>query len=388
MSIDTLDLEAEFPILAQPWPGAGGTPTPLVFLNHAAVAPMSGRAARAMADLARQSAAQAYLDPDWYPAILKVKQTAAKLINARRAKEIAFIPNTTTGIAMLAGGLDWRVGDRVVITDVEYPANRYPWTDLKRRGVEVVEAKQRPDLRIDVDEICDLINDRTRVVSISHVQYATGFRVDLKPIADVVHAAGGVLCVDAIQSVGVLPVDVQAMGIDFLAADGHKWMLGPEGAGFLYCEEDLCQQLRPPIAGWLGKRNPLDYGNYDERYLPDARRFEPGTWNVPGLRALGASLELLEEVGIEKVWERVDGLCQYLRGKLADHGLQVVSPGGRDERSGMVVWQPGNDEDAVKAAMRLQERGIVIASREGRLRASPHFYNSTQQLDRLLGALV
>lgn len=388
MSIDTLDLGREFPILSHPWPGEDGTANPLVFLNHAAVAPMSGRAARALADLAHQSAAQAYLAPDWYPSILKVKQTAAKLINAKRAKEIAFIPNTTTGIAMLAGGLDWRVGDRVVITDVEYPANRYPWTDLKRRGVEIVEARQGLDLRIDVEEVCDLVNDRTRVVSISHVQYATGFRIDLKPIADVVHAAGGVLCVDAIQSVGVLPVDVQAMGIDFLAADGHKWMLGPEGAGFLYCEEDLCQQLRPPIAGWLGKRNPLDYGNYDERYLPDARRFEPGTWNVPGLRALGASLDLLAEVGIETVWERVDGLCQYLRGKLTEHGLRVVSPGRGSERSGMVVWEPREGEDAHKVVMHLQDRGVVIASREGRLRASPHFYNSTQQLDSLLDALV
>lgn len=377
-ALDTLDLQAEFPILGQP----------LTFLNHAAVAPITGRAARIMADLAHQSAAQAYLDPDWYPAVLGVKKSAAALINARSSKEIAFIPNTTTGLAMLAGGLDWRPGDRVVITDVEYPANRYPWTDLRRRGVEVVEAKQDADLRIDVDEVCSLINDRTRVVSVSHVQYASGFRIDLRPIADEVHAAGGLLCVDAIQSIGVLPVDVQSMGIDFLAADGHKWMLGPEGAGFLYCEVDLAQQLRPPIAGWLGKRNPLDYGNYDERYLPDARRFEPGTWNVAGLRGLGASLDLLLEVGIDAVWKRVDGLCMYLRDALSAEGYRVVSPGRVNERSGIVAWLPREGRDAAAVAERLMQQGIVIASREGRLRASPHFYNNEAQLDRLVAGLA
>jgi len=380
MSIDTLDLHAEFPILA-----AGGRP--LTFLNHAAVAPISGRAARVMADLAHQSAAQAYLDPDWYPAVLRVKHTAAKLINANSSKEIAFIPNTTTGIAMLAGGLDWRPGDRVVITDVEYPANRYPWTDLRRRGVEIVQAKQGPDLRIDVDDVINLINNRTRVVSISHVQYASGFRIDLKPIADVVHAAGGLLCVDAIQSIGVLPVDVRAMGIDFLAADGHKWMLGPEGAGFLFCEEDLCQQIMPPIAGWMGKRNPLDYGNYDERYLPDARRFEPGTWNVAGLRGLGASLDLLLEVGIDAVWQRVDALSGHLREALAAAGYKVVSPSGVHERSGIVAWLPREGQDAAQVADALKQQGIIIASREGRLRASPHFYNNEQQLDLLVKAI-
>ncbi|MEM1355382.1 MAG: aminotransferase class V-fold PLP-dependent enzyme [Planctomycetota bacterium] len=378
MSIDTLDLEAEFPVL-------GG---PVTFLNHAAVAPVSGRASRLMAELARQSATQAYLDPDWYPGVLRFKQSAATLINARHSKEIACIPNTTTGIAMLAGGLDWRPGDRVVITNVEYPANRYPWTDLRRRGVEVVEARQGPDLRIDVDDVINLINDRTRVVSVSHVQYATGYRIDLGPIAREVHAAGGVLCVDAIQTIGVMPVDVQALGIDFLAADGHKWMLGPEGAGFLYCEQDLAQQIMPPIAGWMGKRNPLDYGRYDERYLPDARRFEAGTWNVAGLRGLGASLDLLLEVGLDEVWRRVDALCQHLRMALGNEGHRVVSPGALNERSGIVAWLPPKGQDAAKIVELLKQQGIVIASREGRLRASPHFYNTKAQIEKLVSALA
>ena len=179
--ISTIDLRAEFPVLDE-----------LVYLNHAGVAPIAGRAAKVMADCARRAAQGQLADNDWYLKVLAVKARCAELVNARGKHEIAFIPNTTTGLGMLAGGLDWRPSDRVVITDVEYPANRYPWTDLKRRGVEVVEAKQGPDQRIDVDDVINLINDRTRVVSLSHVQFGSGYKIDLKPIADEVHAAGDV----------------------------------------------------------------------------------------------------------------------------------------------------------------------------------------------------
>ncbi len=372
----TLDLPAEFPVLGE-----------MDFLNHAAVAPLSGRAARALCEAADACAHRSYLAEDWYRKAQRTKHAAAKLINAHSPNEIAFIPNTTTGLAMLAGGLDWRAGDRVVITNVEYPANWYPWADLRKRGVEVVEARQRDDLRIHVEDVLALIDAKTRVVSLSHVQFASGFRIDLKPIADAVHAVGGVLCVDAIQSVGLLPVDVQAMGIDFLAADGHKWMLGPEGAGILYCDQSLVEQVHPPIPGWMGRVNSRDYLDYDERYLPDSRRFEPGCWNVPGLHALCASLELLLEVGTDTVWARVDGLNQHLRAGLAERGYAVATPGGSDERAGSVSFTPPAGYDPAVIAQSLEAKNICIALREGRLRASPHFYNGTDQIDRLLAAL-
>jgi len=376
-TISTIDLAAEFPVLCE-----------VNYLNHAGVAPVAGRAARVMAECAKSAAQGRLADNDWYHRVLAVKSQCAQLVNARGKHEIAFIPNTTTGLGMLAGGLDWRAGDRVVITDVEYPANRYPWTDLKRRGVEVVEAKQGPDHRIDVDEVIKLINDRTRVVAVSHVQFGSGYKMDLKPIADEVHAAGGLLCADAIQSVGVMPVDVQALEIDFLSADGHKWMLGPEGAGFLYCDEDLCQQLRPPIAGWLGRRNHLNYGSYDERYYPDARRFEPGTWNINGIRGMGESIGLLLEVGLDTVWSRVDALCQHLRGRLSGKGYTVVTPPGPSERSGIVAFDAPEDAGVhAQTVKTLAASQIVIADRMGHLRASPHFYNTMDQMDQLADAL-
>lgn len=375
--VSTIDLAAEFPIL-----GA------VNYLNHAGVAPLCGRAARAMSQSALDGSTGAMADADWYCRVLAVKEQCAQLINARGKHEIAFIPNTTTGLGMLAGGLDWQAGDRVIITDVEYPANRFPWTDLVSRGVEVVEVKQDADLRINVEDVLAAIDEKTRVVALSHVQFGSGFKIHLNPIADAVHAVGGLLCADAIQTVGVVPVDVQAMGIDFLSADGHKWMLGPEGAGFLYCHEDLCERIVPPISGWMGRYNHLDYGNYDERYYPDARRFEPGTWNVSGLHALGGSLGLLLEVGLDTVWARVDALCGHLRSRLSDKGYRVVSPPREHERSGIVAFDaPDGLPRHRKTVARLANQGIVIAERMGHLRASPHFYNSVEQLDELVEAL-
>ena len=375
--LTTIDVHAECPVL-----------NGVNYLNHAGVAPLSARAARAMSESAQAAAHGQLADRDWYMRVIGVKDLCARLFNARGRHEIAMIPNTTTGLGMLAGGLDWQVGDRVVITDVEYPANRFPWTDLARRGVEVVEAKQRPDLRISVDEVVGLINERTRVVALSHVQFGSGYKIDLKPIADAVHAVGGLLCADAIQTVGVMPIDVQALGIDFLSADGHKWMLGPEGAGFLYCHEDLCQKLTPPIAGWMGRHNHLDYGNYDERYYPDARRFEPGTWNVNAIHGLGQSLELLMEVGLDNVWARVDALCAHLRHRLTDKGYRVVSPGDANERSGIIAFDaPQGSQPHAKTVQELGEQGTIIAERMGHLRASPHFYNSIEQMDALVEAL-
>jgi len=375
--VSTIDLAAEFPVLGE-----------VNYLNHAGVAPLPACSVEVMAQCARTAAIGRLATRDWYMDVVAVKKQCAGLVNARGSHEIAFIPNTTTGLAMLAGGLNWRHGDRVVISDVEYPANRYPWTDLRRRGVEIVEARQGPDLRIDVDTVTSLINDRTRVVALSHVQFGSGYRIDLKPIADEVHAAGGLLCVDAIQSVGVMPVDVQAMGIDFLSADSHKWMLGPEGAGFLYCNEDLSPQVSPPIAGWMGRHNHLDYDHYDERYYPDARRFEPGTWNIIGIRGMGASLDLLLRVGLGTVWSRIDAMCQHLRGRLTEKRYRVVSPARPAERSGIVAFDaPKSAPGHAAIIQQLAKKDIVIVERHGHLRASPHFYNTTQQMDALVEAL-
>lgn len=384
----TTDFAELFPILRE-----------MTFLNHAAVAPLCGPAAEAIRRYADQAATASYVGSGWYRRVNEIKAAAARLINARGPHEIAFVPNTSSGLAQVAKGLDWAPGDSVVITNVEYPANRYPWVDIaERHGVELIEVRQLPDGRIDVEDVCEAVNDRTRVVSLSHVQFASGHRIDLKPIADWVHRLPrpGYLCVDAIQSVGVCPVDVQAMGVDFLSADGHKWMLGPEGCGIFYCHEELIPLLHPNVVGWMNMVDAQNYCDYRYEFQPDARRFEPGSYNVPGILALGAAIDLLLEVGVDEIWRRVEALTARLCEGLTGKGYRVFSPRRHaDERSGIVIFDPPEASPLQRAgvaglrrlAADLEKQGIVLAVREGRLRASPHFYNTLEQMDRVVEAL-
>jgi len=365
----------------------------LVFFNHAGVAPISGPAAEAIRRYAEQAESAAYHGAGWYEQARRVKVLAAKLLGAAGQHEIAFVPNTSSGLSIVARGLNWQSGDQVVITNVEYPANRYPWEDLERFGVEVVEVRQKPDGRIELEDLLGVISDRTRIVSISHVQYASGFRVNLRPISDVVHRIGGYLCVDAIQSLGVMPVDVETMGIDFLAADGHKWLLGPEGCGIFYCRSDLIESLRPSVVGWMNMVDSSNYGDYCFQFETTAKRFEPGSYNIPGILALGASLELLLNVGMDQVWLRVEALTSRLCDGLSAKGYRVFTPRMcEEERSGIVIFDlpvAQNRRMPAPAAIvaNLAKRGVIIVVREGKLRASPHFYNTFEQIDALVDAL-
>ena len=375
------DWSEEFPILRQ-----------LSFFNHAGVAPISGPAARALHQYILQAQTQAYHRSGWYQQALETKKMAAQLIGAQGPHEIALVSNTSTGLSCVAKGFPWRQGDQVIISNVEYPANRYPWQDLARFGVELVEVKQHPDGRIEVEDVLEAITNRTRIVSLSHVQYASGYRIDLKPIADVVHQAGGCLCVDAIQSLGALPVNVRESGIDFLSADGHKWLLSPEGAGIFYVREELIPLLHPNVVGWMNMKNASDYGNYRFEFQSDARRFEPGSYNIPGVLALGASLRMFLELGMDQVEQRIQQLTTHLCHGLISKGYTVFSPRRYPgERSGIVVFTPPRTvQDRMslsQIACALEQKNIILAVREGRLRASPHFYNTFEQMDQLVAAL-
>lgn len=361
----------------------------LVHLNHAGVAPICGAAAAALRGYADHGERFGPHRSGWQKRIARIRETAAALVHARGPHEIAFVPNTSTGLALVAEGLDWRPGDDVVITSIEYPANRYPWQHLQRRGVRLIEVAPDEHGRIHPDDVIDAITDRTRVVAISHVQFSTGQRIALEEIGETVHRAGGYLCVDAIQSVGAIPVDVQALGVDFLAADGHKWLLAPEGAGIFYCHEDLVELLRPAVVGWMNMVDATNFLDYRFEFERDARRFEPGSFNVPGILALGASIDMLLETGIERVWESLEAVTAHLCERLTAKGYRIYSP--RDEaseRSGIVVFEPPAGKPPVEQIVgELEKQGIVIVVRGGRLRASPHFYNTIAQMDRLVDAL-
>lgn len=357
------------------------------FFNHSGVSPMPRVAAEAMRKYIEQSEHDAYLTGKWYKQAEVVRKRAAQLIHAD-ADEIAFIKNTSEGLAFVANGLDWKAGDEILSTRSEYPANVYPWMAAERwHGARHVMIRERADGRIPPEDLFAAVTGRTRLIALSHVEYGSGFRTDVAAVGAFCRARGILFCVDAIQSAGAVPVDVQAMQIDYLSAGGHKWMLGPEGAGIFYCRKELLETLRPEV-GAMNVVNATDYSNLDFTLRPDARRFECGGYNLAGILALGASLEMLLGVGIEAVWARLHGLTQMLAEAVAAKGYRVYSPRAREaECSGIVSFsaaEPGRHGEIIK---KLEEQRIIIVEREKRLRAAPHFYQGEEQIRRLVEAL-
>jgi cysteine desulfurase / selenocysteine lyase len=362
------------------------------FFNHAGVSPLPKVVADAMRKCATEGEAGAYLQTNWYQDIEKLRIASAELINAHR-DEVAFVKNTSEGISIVANGIDWQWGDRIITTEVEYPANVYPWMEVVRtRGAKLIMIPEESDSKgrrmVPVEKILEAAEDRrTKLVALSHVEFASGQRHDLARIGAYCRQQGKLLCVDGIQTMGVLPVDVQAMNIDFLSADGHKWLLGPEGAGIFYCRRELIERTRPLMVGWMNVINAQDYGNYDYTLRPDAGRFECGSHNVAGLMGLKASVEMLKSIGVENVAGRLKTLTDRLIVGLEKRGYRVISPRKHDAWSGIVSFMSTKHKHEEIFRMLRKEKKIEIAVREGRLRCSPHFYNTEQQMDRVVEAL-
>ncbi|MFN4242137.1 MAG: aminotransferase class V-fold PLP-dependent enzyme [Tepidisphaerales bacterium] len=363
------------------------------FFNHAGVCPLPAVAADALRRYADEASGSAYLEARWHRDIARLRGVLAGLIGAQ-ADEIALVKNTSEGLATVALGLEWSPGDRIVTTGIEYSSNMYPWMDVSRRlGVElaVVPARQRDDGAVVVSEdelLAELDKPRTRLLTVSHVQFATGQRMDIERLGEACRRRGVLFCVDAIQSVGILPVDVGRAGVDFLAADGHKWLLGPEGAGFLFVRKAVMDQLRPLELGWASVHRPFAFGTYDLTLKPDASRYECGSLTVPAFLSLLASAELLAGVGIDFIARRLRELGDHLTDGLRDKGYTVVSPREDDRWSGSVCFIRQGLDVAAEAQRLRQDHRIEIVAREGRLRASPHFYNTADELDRLLDVLA
>jgi selenocysteine lyase/cysteine desulfurase len=361
-----------------------------VYFNHAAVCPISTPVYERMQQHARdvmENGAVHYRE--WLAAIKQTRELGARLINAR-PDEIAFAPGTSAGLAMIANGVDWREGDNIVTADCEFPANVVPWMRIKREyGVEVKMARER-DCRLETEEILNLIDDRTRVVALSFVEFASGFRNDLAAIGRHCRERDVLLVVDAIQGLGALNLDVEACAIDALSADAHKFLLGPEGVALFYVSRRAMGRVKPTLVGWLSVNNPEDYLNYDQPYAPGARRFEAGALNTAGVAGLGAAIELFLQIGLEKIESHLldlgDYLCERIRERLADCGYRVASSRRDGEKSAIICLQH-EKYSAHDLCHLLDDRRIITTARLGRLRVSPHFYNTREEIDRLIEAL-
>jgi selenocysteine lyase/cysteine desulfurase len=353
------------------------------FLDHAAVAPLTARARQALADWAADVAENGVLaEGRWLRRVEEARLLAARLLDAAPA-DVAFVKNTSEGVGIVAEGFPWRPGDNVVTSADEYPANVFPWKNLADRGVELRLVPSREG-RVEIDDLRAALDGRTRVLALSFVEYATGFRNDLDAVGALCRERGIAFFVDAIQGLGVLPVSVARTPVDFLAADGHKWMLGPEGAAVLYVRPEWVERLHPVGVGWNSVLDSHHFDNTAFRLKPNAGRWESGSLNFGGIAALGASLGLLLEAGIPAVAGRVLELTDHLCEQARRAGLAVYSSRRPGHRSGIVSLAAPAGGDLRQTVARCRAAGVVINRRAGRLRVSPHCYNSPVELDRFI----
>jgi len=367
-------LRAEMPV-AERW----------AYFDHAAVAPVTTAAAAAM----RKWCDEVLNDgdtrwPEWSRGVEATRDAAARLVGADR-DEIALVPNTTAGISLVAEGLNWRPGENAVTLADEFPSNVYPWLNLASRGVETRRVPT-DNGRLDLDALAAACDAQTRIVSVSWVGYATGYRHDVERIAQLAHERGALVMLDAIQGLGAFPLDVEKMPIDFLAADGHKWMLGPEGAGIVYIRRRHLDRLRPLGVGWHSVVHVSDYTRIELNLRPSAARYEGGSQNMVGMLGLGASLDLLLELGGEAIAAAIFDVTDRACERLEQIGATIVSDRRPEHRSGIVAFElSGRDPLAVKKHCLAQH--VVLSCRAGRLRISPHAYNNEEDVERLVEAL-
>lgn len=358
------------------------------YLNHAGVAPLPRQSAAAMQAYAGVAAADG--GETWQRH--EAREAQVRLAGARvmgvDVADVAFIANTTVGLGLVAGGFDWKPGDRVVVPTCEFPSNLYPWLALGDQGVEVVRIEpEGPGDRLDSALFeAALRRGGVRVVAVSWVQFGRGWRLDLEALGRMCREHDSLLVVDAIQALGVIPAEFERWEVDVAAADGHKWMLGPEGLGVLYANERARDRLRVVAPGWNSVVHRQQWDNRDLVLDPTARRFEPGTMNYAGIYGLGASLDLLLEAGVAAVWAHVDGLCTRLAEGLEAADAHVLTDRSEGGGSGIVTFRlPGEAPEETEA--RLLARRFSVRARGGGVRVAPHGYNTVEEIDALVEAL-
>ena len=373
MNLHEMNLRQEFPVKENQ-----------IFFDHAKVSPLPRRVRDAINEFTKDACEHGTKNyKSWMMEVDRVRGQFAQLINGD-VDEVAFIKNTSEGISIVANGIDWKAGDNVVIPNIEFPANVYPWWNLKRFGVDTRMVKAREG-RILFDDIVAQTDKRTRVISVSSVECNSGFRNNLNRIGAFCKDKKILFCVDAIQSLGVLRMDVKRDNIDFLAADGHKWMLSVEGLGGFYISKNMLEEIYPATVGWDSVVNSSDYMNYDFTFRPDAKRFEEGSFNTMSIYALGAALDLLLKIGIDNVQSSVLLQGNYLVERLLQRKIKILNSMIPKERSGIISYVLNTDQK--KLASYMAENNVSLTLRDGIVRLSPHFYNSQDEADQYFDLL-
>jgi cysteine desulfurase/selenocysteine lyase len=364
-----------------------------IYLAHAAVCPLPTYVVQSITDYLGHVGRGGQFEYLHAAAETGARAIAAEMLGVS-PDEIAFVPSTSAGLSLIAAGLEWKLGDNIVFAQGDFPSNVYPWTNLERTGVALRAIRSRGDGLVTLEDVVANVDNNTRLVALSSVHFATGARMNIDGIGEYLQSRGIMFCVDAIQSFGVLPLN--ARYVDFLTADAHKWMLGPQGMGILFVRRARFEALRPALVGWKSVSANKDFLNQRLEFAATARRYEPGSLNAIGLVGLHAALSMLRNVGISAIAERLKAMRTFLVPRLEAKGFEIAGAPDQSAPSGITSFRPTSidksGDQTTAIYKRLDQSGIVVSLREDPngnkcIRVAPHFYTTDAELQTLLDRL-
>ncbi len=359
------------------------------YLNHAAISPMSDRVKHGIEMfLADRNSGNVDNFPEWMDLTEETRGLISDLIHTEASDRITFMGNTSDTLSTVAEGLDWNKGDEIILNTLEFPSNIQPFRILENQGVKMVYLEPDNEGKITPEAIENAITPKTRMVSISFVQYLNGFRADLKSIGEICKENDVYFVVDGIQGLGAFELNVEESHIDALGSGCHKWLMSPMGIGFLYLSEKLAKNLKPAKTGWLSVEVPWELSNFNQPWKPISKHLETGTYNTIGIVGLNASLKHLLEIGIKEIESEILKLSDYLISNLSDRkDVRILTPINVHDHAGIVTFEMSSERSADDIVEELQSKKMTISARNGFIRISPHYYNTEEELQRVLDAI-
>ena len=357
------------------------------YLNSAAVSPVPTVAVEAvlsqLTDVSRHGSKNY---ADWIATKARARMLLADMLSVQ-SEDVAFTRNTSDGFAAVAAGISWKAGDNIVSFENEFPANYYAWRRVRDEfGVELRLCRET-DGRVDEDQLISMIDSSTRLVAISAVQFASGFRADLERIGRAVRAVDALFAVDVIQALGAMNIDLPGQFVDIASGASHKWLCAPEGCGFLFLSDRARERVDPALVGWISVETPWDFADREQPFKSNTLAWESGTGCSALFYGLEQSLKLLTETGPDRIEKYLDGLSEYLCEVIAGKNFEIVSSRKPSERSAIVCIRHQGGMTSNEIAERLESQEIIVSPRGDRLRIAPHFYNNAEDIERLADAL-
>lgn len=354
------------------------------YLNSASIGPMPGASVRAVTSQLEDASNNGSVNMgDWFATKIRVRKIVAEMLGGK-ADQVAFMRNTSDGLCSVAAGMEWKPGDNIVSAAGEFPANFYPWRSLRDSfGVELRLCPQK-DGWIDVEELTGLIDENTRLVTVSAVQFCSGFRIDLETIGQAARRVDALFAVDIIQALGVLPFDLPAQYVDIASGASYKWLCSPEGCGIFYLNDRALERVKPSSVSWMSVERPWDFDDRDQPVKHNSLAWENGMSGSALFYGMERSLRLLQKTGAEKIAAYLEDLTDFFCEILPTSRYEIVSSRLKGEKSQIVSIRCRNGATADSISAHLQREGIIVSQRNGCIRIAPHFFNNYRDIERLV----